>query len=196
MKENIYDRIPYSSIGLIQEWISLLSLEIILTSPRTTKLGDFKISKNRKHLITINNNLNPYLSLITLTHEIAHAFVWKEYGSSVSPHAKEWKTMFKRLMLNFLNDKVFPEKILKVLSNHLINPKASTTTDIVLYKCLQDFDNKKIITISDIEEGEVFLLRNGKKLIKGEKLRKRFKCQEYTSKKIYSVHPLAEVVRM
>ena len=82
------------------------------------------------------------------------------------------------------------------MRKHLTNPKASTTVDIGLYKCLRDFDNRKIITISDIDKGEIFILKNGKRFVKGEKLRKRFKCQEYSSKKIYLVHPLAEVVRM
>ena len=196
MKETIYNRIPIASIKLVQKWIHELNLEVILAPPRSTKLGNFKVSTEKKYSISINNNLNPYSSLITLTHEIAHAFVWNRYKHSVLPHGMEWKTTYQKLMSNFLNNQIFPIKLLNLLREHLINPKASTTADIALYKCLLDFDDREIITISDVDKGEIFALKNGKRFVKGEKLRKRFKCQEYISKKIYLVHPLAEVVRM
>lgn len=196
MTKDIYNRIPIKSIKLIQKWINELSLEVVLRPPRVTRLGDFKILSEKKCVISINNDLNPYSSLITLTHEIAHAFVWKEHRRTVLPHGDEWKLTFRKLMLNFLDCQIFPDKILKHLSKHLINPKASTTTDILLYKSLLEFNNKKSITISDINNGEMFFLKNGKKLIKTEKLRTRFKCKEYMSNKTYLVHPLAEITRI
>ena len=54
----------------------------------------------------------------------------------------------------------------------------------------------KSFTISDISEGDDFLLKNGKVFMKGEKLRKRFRCIEKKTQKVYLFHPLAEVLEV
>ena len=56
-------------------------------------MGDFKIHKGQL-VISINNNLNPYSFLITLTHELAHAFVYRNYKNTRDPHGKKWQLMF------------------------------------------------------------------------------------------------------
>ena len=96
-------------------------------------------------------------------------------------------------MLNFLNPKIFPEDILKVLSLHLKNPKASTLTDVNLSAVLKKYDKVQVLTISDIDVESLFSISNGKKFKKGEKLRKRYKCVEVSTNKVYLFHPLAEV---
>ena len=48
-------------------------------------------------------------------------------------------------------------------------------------------------SISDLSEGVIFKLRNGKVFEKGIKLRKRFKCVEIKTNKLSLFHPLAEV---
>ena len=67
-----------------------------ITKPRKSKLGDFRILINGRGQISVNENLNRYAFLITITHELAHAFVWKRYKTRVMPHGKEWKSTFKR----------------------------------------------------------------------------------------------------
>ena len=128
-----------------------------------------------------------------MTHELAHAFIWRDHKNRVKPHGKEWKELYKNLMLNFLNPDIFPQDILRNLSKHLISPSASTSTDIELCSCLRKYNNSIKKTVSDIKEGEIFLLNNRKKFIKGPKLRKRFKCIDLVSQKDYMVHPLAEI---
>ena len=97
------------------------------------------------------------------------------------------------MMLNFLTPTIFPEDILKVLSLHLKNPKASTLTDVNLASVLKKYDTNKVLTISDINQGQIFSISNGKIFKKGEKLRKRYKCVEVSTNKVYLFHPLAEV---
>ena len=145
--------------------------------------------------ITINNNLNKYAFLITLTHELAHAFVFKKYQNRLKPHARSWQLTFQSLMLNFLNPDCFPEDILKVLSLHMISPKASTFSDLELLKVLKRYDQVKLLTISDLTVGESFQIANGKIFVKGEKIRKRYKCIEYKTNKVYLFHPFAEVIK-
>ena len=81
--------IPKESIPLISKWINELDISLKFVLPRNTKLGDYRYDNKKGNQITINNDLNPYATLITLTHEIAHAFVFKRYGANHQPHGKE-----------------------------------------------------------------------------------------------------------
>ena len=94
--------LPIKTCHLINQWISDINVNIKLSKPRKTKFGDFKVINNKLY-ITINNNLNKYSFLITLIHELAHAFVYKKYQNNVKPHGYEWKQTYKLMMLNFLN---------------------------------------------------------------------------------------------
>ena len=187
--------VPKDSVSLLEYWIEELNVQVIISKPRKTKLGDFKVV-NRRMVISINNNLNKYSFLITIIHELAHAFVFKKYGNSVKPHGRNWKGIYKSMMLNFLTPTFFPEDILKVLSTHIILPKASTFSDFELVKVLKKYDDVMSLTVSDIEMGEPFKLSNGKSFIKGVKLRKRFRCVEQQTNKVYLFHPFAEVIRL
>ena len=187
--------VPKDSITLLECWIEELDVQVIISKPRKTKLGDFKVV-NKRMVVSINNNLNKYSFLITIIHELAHAFVFKKYGNSVKPHGRNWKGIYKSMMLNFLTPTFFPEDILKVLSTHIILPKASTFSDVELVKALKKYDDVISLTVSDIEMGEPFKLSNGKSFIKGAKLRKRFRCVEQQTNKVYLFHPFAEVIRL
>ena len=184
--------VPEDSRNLLQYWVEKLGVNIIVSKPRKTKLGDFKVVNNIMY-ISVNNNLNPYSFLITLTHELAHAFVYLDYKFVVSPHGKEWKRTFKKMMLNFLNTSCFPEDILRLLSRHLINPKASTMSDFDLAYALNKYNFSNELLLHDIEFGSKFIIANGKSFVKGSFLRKRFKCEDLASGKQYYVHPLTKV---
>jgi len=185
--------VPPKSSKLLQCWVDELNVNIKLTAPRQSKLGDFQV-KDNKFYITINYNLNQYSFLITLTHELAHAFVFKKYQYELKPHSKSWQLTFKALMLNFLNLDCFPDDILKVLSLHMIKPKASTFSDLNLVKVLMQYDKNKVFTLSDLSLGDVFSLASGRTFIKGKILRKRIKCIEKSTDKYYSLHPFTEVI--
>ena len=192
---SFYSFVPTKSTKLLKCWVDDLNAKVVVSNPRKTKLGDFKVIGN-KLIVSVNNNLNKYAFLITLTHELAHAFVFKKHKNSVKPHGDSWKLTFKSMMLNFLTPDYFPEDILKVLSNHIINPKASTFSDVELSKVLRNYDARNTLTISDLSEGIIFKLSNGKVFKKGIKLRKRIKCVEIKTSKVYLFHPLAEVERV
>ena len=98
-------------------------------------------------------------------------------------------------MLNFLNPDCFPEDILRVLSRHMINPKASTVSDLELFSVLKQYDQLKLLTVSDLNVGELFNVSSGKSFIRGKKIRKRYQCIECSTNQIYLFHPFAEVMR-
>ena len=191
--DNFENHIPKASIPLIKKWIKELNILVKIKKSRNTKLGDFTVNKKGEYLISINDDLNKFAFLITLTHEIAHAFVWEKYKRRVSPHGKQWKATFKEMMLNFLNSDIFPDDILRVLSKHLKKPKASTVNDYNLSKVLRTYDNNKQLILSEIPDGSIFSTLNGRQFVKLNKLRKRYKCKAVDSEKIYLFNPLAVI---
>jgi hypothetical protein len=182
--------IPSKSIDKISEWLEEYNCTLTIKKRRTTKLGDYRYHKN-KHYISINEDLNPYSFLITLTHEIAHMVVTEKYSSRVSPHGKEWKNEFKKLMLGFIP--LFPIEIQQSLAIHLKNPKASSSSDYMLVKALRKYDSQPTLTVSDIPNGSIFFTPNGKKYLKEKKIKTRFQCKSLNNNKIYLFNPLAEV---
>ncbi len=184
--------LPKDSIFRIIKWIESLQIDLKFVKPRITKLGDFRYNYKNGFQITINNDLNPYQTLITTVHEIAHAFIYKKFGSKVKAHGKEWKEMYKILMLNFLKPNIFPSDILSCLSLHIINPSASSNSDTDLVLILRKYDDENYYNISQIEFGEKFNF-SGKIFVKEEKLRKRFKCLNTQNQRYYLFNPTTKI---
>lgn len=164
---------------------------------RASKLGDYKYEPSKqKHIISVNNDLNPYSFLITYVHEVAHLVTFSEHKRRVSPHGKEWKGNFKKLMLPILNNEVFPDNVLRTLASYLKNPKASSCNDHQLVKALQCYDiNKTGINLSEISTGELFKFRQ--RIFRKETLRRtRYVCCEVSTKRKYLISRIAEVERL
>jgi len=181
------------TIKKINSWEEKFNIKIIVCSPSKSRLGVFIPKRHDNHVVRINNNLNKYAFLITLIHEIAHAVIWEKYGRRVNPHGEEWKDQYKKMMLPFLNPEFFPEDVLRLLSNHMINPKATTVRDLELYMILKKYDKNRSTFISEINDGDEFSIDNGKRFVRIEKLRKNYKCKEISTGKLYRFSPLAEV---
>ena len=186
--------IPHQACPHIKEWINELNIDIRFVSPRKTKLGDYQF-RNNQHFITVNNNLNQYAALITLTHEIAHAFTFDEFGNTIKPHGSQWKENFKKLMLNFFDYNIFPDDVLPVLSRYLINPSASTTNDESLSLILRKYDSEIFLTISEISDGDNFTY-SGKKYMKCQKIRKRIKCLNLDNNRYYLFNPITQIKKI
>ncbi len=186
--------IPHRAFPFITKWITELNIDIRFVSARKTKLGDYQY-RNNQHFITVNNNLNKYAALITLTHEIAHAFTFAEFGKTIKPHAIQWKENFKKLMLTFFDDNIFPDEVLSALSRYLINPSASTANDEFLSLILRKYDNKISLTISEINDGDLFIYSD-KKYIKHQKIRKRIKCLNIENNRIYLFNPITQIKKI
>ncbi|MCC6251092.1 MAG: SprT-like domain-containing protein [Bacteroidia bacterium] len=188
--------LPPKSTHIIATWILHYNFDLKITHNRQTKLGDYKSPYNgKRHKISINHNLNTYAFLITLVHEIAHLTAFEKYGHKIKPHGAEWKQEYKKLMLPFINDEILPVDIQQALNNYLINPAAASCTDEVLLRTLKRYDkpNETLVYLEDIPEKSIFKIAPNRIFEKGEKLRKRYKCQELDTKRIYLFSPLAEV---
>jgi len=161
---------------------------------RASKLGDYRYDPNRQqHIITVNNDLNYYSFLITYVHEVAHLVTFSEHRRNVKPHGREWKNNFKKLMLPFLNNDVFPDQVLRTLAKYLKNPKASSCNDHELMRALRCFDDKRSsLNLHEISAGALFKFRE--RVFRREDLRRtRYVCCEVSTRKKYLISGMAEV---
>ena len=184
--------IPKNSIEKINFWTSKTNSTIRVSKKRFTKLGDFKVISDKLY-ISVNKDLNKYAFLLTLTHELAHAFTYINYKNTVLPHGKEWKNIFQYMLLELLEIPIFPQDITTYLKIYAKNPKASKLSDINLYRALSNYDQIKSITISDIHRGKKFTVHNECIYTKGDVLRKNIKCYNNNNGRIYLFHPLTKI---
>ena len=187
---------PEAAAPIISRWINDTGCLFKISNSRSTKLGDYRAPfRTDGHRISVNHDLNPYSFLITTIHEFAHLQTWQQHKHAVKPHGKEWKTNFQNLMDPFLKLQIFPAEIARAIAQYLENPAASSCTDLHLFRTLKKFDkhSDQVFTVEMLPDKSHFKLQNGRVFQKQEKVRKRYKCLELTSNKLYLFHPIAEI---
>jgi len=191
-KEILSKYLPEKSVNLVIDLLEKYPCHLKIVNNRKTKHGDFKKFPNGNYQITINNDLNIYRFLLTLIHEIAHLVTYKN-AKRVKPHGIEWKQNFQHLMLPFVDPEIYPKEILPYLAYYLINPKASTDTDVNLSLALKQFDEKTDKNyIFEIPLASKFT-HNSKVFVRGKKRRTRYECVEVFTDKKYLFQANAEV---
>ncbi|MCX6291419.1 MAG: sprT domain-containing protein [Bacteroidetes bacterium] len=192
--------IPESAVETCSQWIVQHNIHVRITRSRSSKYGDYRPMKNNGHQITINHDLNPYAFLITFVHEVAHMHAETRYRGRISPHGKEWKSVFSLLLGDFVQRDIFPTDLLRALTAYMQNPAASSCSDLDLLRALRKYDKKELMEVQHLEDlpsGTLFRLHSSRsKLVfkKGKKIRTRFHCMEMTTKREYFVNPLTEVI--
>ena len=188
---------PASAAPIISQWINDSGCLFRISRSRTSKLGDYRAPHNGKgHRISINHNLNPYAFLITTVHEFAHLKTWNTYKDKVKPHGPEWKSGFRQLMNPFIQSCLFPDDIQQAIVRYLDNPAASSCTDLHLHRILRRYDipDELVQTVEQLSENTTFALKNGRVFQKKEKIRKRYRCIEVKTQRVYLFSPVAEVM--
>lgn len=188
--------LPPNTFDAVYQYLQQYHVHLTVARERKSILGDYRHRTTAKnHRISVNGNLNPYAFLITLLHELAHLLTFEEYGNAVASHGREWKTIFSRLLAQFIEHNVFPPDIKKALLNSLHNPAASSCADELLLRTLKKYDEKEshLKMVEDVPHEALFQTHDGKVFRKGEKMRKRFKCVEVKTGKLYLFSPVYEV---
>lgn len=188
---------PEGAAPIISTWINDTGCQFRISKSRKTKLGDYTAPfRGAPHKISVNHDLNPYAFLITSIHEFAHLKTWQQKKNLVKPHGTEWKANYKELMLPFLKLQIFPPDVLQAIVKYMDNPAASSCTDLHLFRVLRQYDQGNgapLTTVESIAEGTIFSVKGGRVFQKKEKLRKRYKCIELATNRMYLFHPIAEV---
>jgi hypothetical protein len=194
--EYLGNYLPPAAAPLVLQLLQQHGVHLTITRERKTVLGDYRYAvDSRAHRITVNGNLNKYAFLITLVHELAHLVTFLQYGHRVAAHGKEWKHLYKLLLVEFLALPVFPGDIVKAIKVSLHNLPASSCADEALMRVLRQYDNKPegVLLVEELPEGAVFAIDDGKLFKKGRQLRKRFQCVEVKTGKLYLFSPVYEV---
>lgn len=188
--------IPEKAVPVISEWILKFDFKLRIKKSRSSKYGDYRPPvKGENHLITINYDLNRYAFLITLVHEIAHLSNYNKNKDRVKPHGEEWKLHYKLLMQQFLIPDIFPVDIIIALRKYMNNPAASSCSDINLLRVLKNYDQRQdTVLLEELSIGTKFQYNKSRAFIKGEQIRKRYKCKELSTNRTYLFNPLTEVV--
>lgn len=192
----LQDYLPAGTYEPVLAYLQHYRVHLTVTRERKSLLGDYRHRiHNKNHRISVNGNLNSYAFLITLLHELAHLLTFEKFGNRVSAHGKEWKQVFGQLLAQFIQHNVFPDDIRTTLLHSLHDPAASSCADEALMRTLRNYDQNKsnLVFVETLAEGSLFKTHDGKIFRKGEKLRKRFKCEEIKTKKLYLFSPIYEV---
>lgn len=152
--------LPEGSFEPIVEYLNYYKVYLTVTQKRKSVLGDYRNAHaGNNHRITVNGNLNKYEFLITLLHELAHLLTFEQFGHKVEAHGKEWKNLYSRLLVDFVNRKIFPADITKALQKSIINPAATANGETELLLVLRNYNNIKregYFTVAEIPVGTVF----------------------------------------
>jgi SprT protein len=190
----------YLPDGCLEEVLYYLQhykVQLTVTRARTSILGDYRNSHaDKNHRISVNGNLNKYSFLITLLHELAHLFTYERFGHRVQAHGQEWKNEYSKVLAQFLLKKIFPADIQKALLKTLQNPAASSCADDSLLRVLHKYDLKKegAHLIEALPTGALFKIKGDRIFKKEEKIRKRIRCVEVKTGKVYLFSPVYEVM--
>ena len=188
--------LPDGSFDEVARYLHQYKVHLTITRERQTILGNYrnKVS-DKNHRISINGNLNKYAFLITLLHELAHLLAHEKYGHRIQAHGKQWKEEYGKILSEFIPKKIFPADIERSLLVSLKDPAATTCAEPHLTRILRMYDAKKegYFLVEELPAGSLFKVNNGAVFKKGERIRKRFKCEEVATKKVYLFSPVYEV---
>lgn len=194
--DHLQQYLPAGTGETILKYLTHYHVHLTVTRERRSILGDYRHRTHQaNHRISVNGNLNPYAFLITLLHELAHLLTFEQYGNRIPAHGKEWKRVYGDLLKTFLQDHMLPGDIEAELKRSLQNPAASSCAEDGLIRVLRKYDAGSSLhrLLEEIPAGEKFKTPDGRIFLKGEKLRKRYKCRDVSNGKEYLFSPVYEV---
>ncbi|MBI5856830.1 MAG: SprT-like domain-containing protein [Sphingobacteriales bacterium] len=197
--DHLQHYLPEGTSVPVTHYLHQYKVHLTITRQRKSILGDYRHrTHDYNHRISVNGNLNPFAFLITLLHELAHLLTFEQYGNKVAAHGREWKMIYSQLLKQFLEHKVFPPDIEIEIMASLKNPAASSCAEDDLLRVLRKYDAKQSQhkLVEELHFNTLFRTSDGRIFQKGEKLRKRFKCIEVKTGKIYLFSPVYEVISL
>lgn len=194
LEEMLMQHVPVSAVTYCLSLWERVPFHFKITRKRLTKQGDYRFDyKDGHHNITVNGDLNEYSFLITYIHEYGHLEVQVKSVQRAAPHGREWQDTFRKLMLPLLHDSIFPDGILRALSNHMRRPKASTQSDWKLMAALMEYeDHGDRVLLDNLEGGSYFVLQ-GRLYEKKDSRRTRVLCAHVKTGKRYLIPKIALV---
>ncbi len=194
--DHLQHYLPPGTAPAVTAYLHQHKIHLTVARERKSILGDYRHRTDyHNHRISVNGNLNKFSFLITLLHELAHLLTFEQHSKRAAAHGREWKTIYGQLLHQFILHKIFPAEIERELLLSLKNPAASSCAEDGLLRVLRKYDkeNNGHCLVEEIPANSLFRLKDGRVFQKGEKLRKRFKCVEMNTGKMYLFSPVYEV---
>ncbi len=188
--------LPTDAYPYIAAYLHRYKVHLTIAKARSSVLGDYRNAyQGKHHRISVNGDLNKYAFLVTLLHELAHLLTFEQYKHNVAAHGREWKQIYAGLLEVFLQHRIFPDDIREALLQSLHNPAASSCAEVHLTRVLRNYDEKQpdVFLLEQLPAQAVFITKDGRRFIKGNKLRKRYRCKEVHSGIVYLFSPVYEV---
>lgn len=189
--------LPEGTFDQVMEFLQVYKVHLTITRERQSILGDYRHpdGNGKGHRISINGSLNRYSFLITLLHEIAHLTTFNKYANRVPAHGKEWKQEFSDILRGFVGKGYLPHDVEQAVRQSMTNPAASSCADENLMRVLRNYDDRKDthFLVEQLPLHQLFKTKDGRIFRKGERIRKRYRCEEVASKRIYLFSPVYEV---
>ncbi|HEY6506052.1 MAG TPA: SprT-like domain-containing protein [Chitinophagaceae bacterium] len=192
----LQDYLPPGTYEPVLNYLRQFKVHLTVARERKSILGDYRHRTHHdNHRISVNGNLNKFSFLITLLHELAHLLTFEQFGNKVMAHGREWKTIYGKLLDQFLQHKVFPPDIEREILLSLQNPAASSCAEDGLLRVLRKYDrpDSKVKLLEELLLNAIFRIDDGRIFQKGKKLRKRFQCKEVKTGRVYLFSPVYEV---
>jgi SprT protein len=201
---HLQNYLPPGTYDAVAGYLHQYKVHLTVARERKSILGDYRHSTHHvNHRISVNGNLNSYSFLITLLHELAHLLTFEQFKNEVLAHGREWKMIYSQLLAQFLKNKIFPADIERELLLSLRNPAASSCAEDGLLRVLRKYDARESPVrtgtgghhrlVEELSSNAIFRISDGRIFQRGEKLRKRFKCKEVKTGKVYLFSPVYEV---
>lgn len=190
------DYLPPGTYEAVLSYLRKYKVHLTVARERKSILGDYRHRTYAdNHRISVNGNLNKWSFLITLLHELAHLLTFEQFGNKVPAHGREWKNVYGQLLAQFLQQNLFPDDIKRELLRSLHNPAATSCAEDDLLRVLRRYDSKQSQNrlVEELAMNALFRTSDGRVFRKGEKLRKRFKCAEVKTGRVYLFSPVYEV---
>ena len=187
--------LPEKSLDLVVQWLDEYRVALTITRRRNTKMGDYRPPLRKSyHRVSVNGDLHPMAFLVTLVHELAHLVIWERYQRKVKPHGEEWKTQFRQMLSLFTDGDIFPGEAGRIVRDF--------TRGTLSYRSFNQHFEKEIhktdagntdFLLSELPVNSMFSIHNGRRFVKLEKLRSRYRCREVKSGRLYLISGLAKV---
>ncbi len=187
------DRLPTGAVPVVMEWLRHNRVQVRISAPRRTKLGDYRSPTGRQPArITVNGDLDPYAFLVTLVHEFAHHVTFERCGPRVRPHGAEWKSTYAELMRPYLAPAVMPHDVRAALERHLTDASASSCADHDLQRVLHRYSGHRTPLLDELPEHTIFRSM-GRLFVKGATRRTRVACRCLNDRRLYTMDRMAGV---
>lgn len=189
LSNKLQSLLPPEAVQPVFDLLARSNCEIRISSPRKSKLGDFRAGFGEKaNTISVNDHLHPVIFLTTLLHELAHLQVHRSGIKRESPHGLSWKNSYRELLKPFLNEAVFGPFLGDAVA-HWEKAPASWNRRDPLYKLLPEIQSPGFEKrLDELEIGNRFETAEGRKFQSEKKRRVRYLCLDLNNGRRYLVH--------